>query len=144
VQDGFYVGLALQYYRCYQVLTKESSVVIVSDTVEICPHNLPTPHITAKDKIIHALQAINTTIGRTTPAPTDKQLNAIETLCSIIKQYMQQCTMTPSPGVLTLVSTPLPTPGKPPPGEPLTPIPVAMPPANIAGDDGWTQVQHGQ
>jgi hypothetical protein len=33
VQDGFYVGPALQHYCCYWVLTKESRAVIISDAV---------------------------------------------------------------------------------------------------------------
>ena len=62
-QDGFYVGPALQHYHCYRVLTKDSRAVIVSDAIKFRPHNLPSPHITTEDKIIHALHAINATIG---------------------------------------------------------------------------------
>ena len=141
-QDGFYIEPALQHYHCYRVLTKESHAVIVSDAIKFCPHNLPAQHITAEDKIIHALRAINMTISRMTPAPADEQLNAIETLRSILKQYMQQRMMTPPPGVPALVSMPLPTPGTPPPGVPSTPIPIAMPPTNIAGNDGSVSYTH--
>ncbi len=145
-QDGFYVGPALQHYRCYRVLTKKSRAVIISDAVEFRPHNLPTPHLTAEDKIIHALHAINRTIDRTTPAPTDEQLTAIEILCSILKTYTQQPRTPPPPGVPAPVPTPMPpprtVPGQlPPPGVPPAPTPCPTPPSNAAGDDGWTLIQ---
>ena len=138
-QDGFYVSPALQHYRCYRVLTKESRAVIVSDAVKFCPHNLPTPHVTTEDKIIHALQAINATIGRMSPAPADDQLQAIETLRAILKQYMHQPSTAPPPGVPLRI--PPSTAGvrtTPAPG------PAPAPPPNIARNDEWTPVQRGR
>jgi hypothetical protein len=98
----------------------------------------------AKDKIIHALHAIDRTIGRTTPAPTDEQLTAIKALCIILKTYTQQPKMPPPPWVPAPVPTPPPVPEVPPSGVPPAPTPCPTPPANIASKDGCTLVQRGR
>jgi hypothetical protein len=77
------------------------------------------------------------------PAPTDDQLHAIETLCTILKQYLHQPSPAPPPGVPHTA---------PPPGVPQM---IPMPPA--AGqmlttnnssppdqDDTWIPVLRGQ
>ncbi len=142
-QDGIYVGPALQHYHCYRVLTKELWAVIVSDAVKFRPHNLPSPHVTTVDKIIHALQAIKATLGRMSPAPADDQLHAIETLCTILKQYFHRPCPAPPPGVPHMA---------PPPGVPQR-IPMPPAPGRIITtdaspppdqDDTWIPVLQGQ
>ncbi|KAL7425785.1 hypothetical protein ACHAXH_000392, partial [Discostella pseudostelligera] len=67
-QDGFYVGPALQHYRCHRVLTNASRAVIISDAIRFRHHKLPSPNMTTEDKIIHALHAINTTMAHSSTA----------------------------------------------------------------------------
>ncbi len=59
-QDGFYIGPALQHYRCYAVLKKDSQAVVFTDTIRFRHHTLTMSNLTAEDKIIHALRALTT------------------------------------------------------------------------------------
>ena len=127
--EGFYLGPTLQHYRCYQVLNKQSGAVTISDTIKFRHHYLPTPELSPEDKLLHAVQAINHTLARTSNATNEEQLAAIETLRTILRGYS---TRTPSantpplPGVDTIATTPTPpavvatlpqqTHGHPPPG----------------------------
>eukprot|EP00804_Cyclotella_cryptica_P008325 CCRYP_020273-RA/>CCRYP_020273-RA protein AED:0.34 eAED:0.34 QI:0/-1/0/1/-1/1/1/0/521 len=56
--EGFYIGPALHHYRCYRVLNKESRSVAITDAIKFRHHYLPTPDLTAEDKIIAALQQL--------------------------------------------------------------------------------------
>jgi hypothetical protein len=69
-KDGFYVGPALAHYRCYRILTKDTQSVLISDAVKFRPHNLPSPDITAEDKILHALHGITATLNRGPTPPS--------------------------------------------------------------------------
>jgi hypothetical protein len=86
-QDGFYVGPALQHYRCYTILKKESHAVVISDTVRFRHHTLTVPNLTAEDKIIHALRALTTAIAHNAPSETGAQLQAIAALRDIFRNY---------------------------------------------------------
>ena len=145
--DGFYVGPALQHYRCYRVLNKESHAVTISDAIKFRHHYLPSPWVSTEDKIIHALQAINNTLARSPSTTTAEQLTAIQTLRDILQTYR-------SPGqnsdsTATTAAAPpgvLPPPGLPaaPPGVPTTLHAPAQPPPGVppvTTDYGWTEVQ---
>ena len=145
--DGFYVGPALQHYRCYRVLNKESHAVTISHAIKFCHHYLPSPRVSTEDKIIHALQAINNTLARSPSTTTAEQLTAIQTLRDILQTYR-------SPGqnsdsTATTAAAPpgvLPPPGLPaaPPGVPTTLHAPAQPPPGVppvTTDYGWTEVQ---
>eukprot|EP00804_Cyclotella_cryptica_P019681 CCRYP_016439-RB/>CCRYP_016439-RB protein AED:0.41 eAED:0.68 QI:0/0/0/1/0/0/2/0/197 len=56
--EGFYVGRALHHYRCYRVLNKESRAVVITDAIKFRHHYLPSPDLTAEDKIIVVLQQL--------------------------------------------------------------------------------------
>jgi hypothetical protein len=145
--DGFYVGPALQHYRCYRVLSKESHAVTISDAIKFRHHYLPSPRVSTEDKIIHALQAINNTLARTPSTTTTEQLTAIQTLRDILHTYRG-----PSQNIDNTTNTAaappevLPTPGltAAPPGVPGTPHAPAQPPPGVPPviiDDDWTTVQ---
>eukprot|EP00804_Cyclotella_cryptica_P014695 CCRYP_012698-RA/>CCRYP_012698-RA protein AED:0.35 eAED:0.35 QI:0/-1/0/1/-1/1/1/0/352 len=90
--EGFYVGPALRHYHCYQVLNKESQAVGIMDAIKFRHHYLPSPDLTAEDRIIDALQQLRLT----TKSPT-AQLQAIYKLCDIFRHY---ATPVPNPDTI--------------------------------------------
>ena len=117
-KDGFYIGPSLVHYRCYRILTKDTQAVIISDAVKFRPHNLPSPDITAEDKILRALHAITATLDRGPTPPSLDQAAAIETLRAILQSY----TATPAPAA-TLPGVP----AAKPPGVPAATLPGVPP-----------------
>eukprot|EP00804_Cyclotella_cryptica_P015403 CCRYP_008023-RA/>CCRYP_008023-RA protein AED:0.29 eAED:0.29 QI:0/-1/0/1/-1/1/1/0/379 len=85
--EGFYVGPALHHYRCYRVLNKESCSVAITDAIKFRHHYLPTPDLTAEDKIIAALQQLQ--LATKSPAA---QLHAIYKLRDIFRHYATTAT----------------------------------------------------
>jgi hypothetical protein len=94
--DGYYIGPSLVHYRCYRVLNTHSGAVTITDALKFRHHYLPTPELSAADKLLHAVQAIHNTIARVTPTTNNDQLEAIEALRAIIHSY-KQSTETPTP-----------------------------------------------
>ncbi len=127
-QDGFYVGPALQHYRCYTILKKESHAIVISDTVRFCHHTLTVPNLTAEDKIIHALQALTTAMAHSAPSATGAQLQAIAALRDIFRNY----------------ASTLPTPELARPRVDTPPLTTQAPPRVVATcqpeDQPWTVV----
>ena len=137
-RDGFYIGPTLHHYRCYKVLGKESGAVAISDAIKFRHHYLPEPSISIEDKIIHALNAINHTVAKTSNTSADDQLAAIEALREILQTYRPQHTT-------TAVAPPVPLPPAQPPGV-RTPPGVQSPPRTRLPEHPhappeWTVVQ---
>eukprot|EP00804_Cyclotella_cryptica_P005045 CCRYP_017574-RA/>CCRYP_017574-RA protein AED:0.36 eAED:0.36 QI:0/0/0/1/1/1/3/0/447 len=85
--EGFYVGPALHHYRCYRVLNKELRSVAITDAIKFRHHYLPTPDLTAEDKIIAALQQLQLATKSLTA-----QLHAIYKLRDIFRHYATTAT----------------------------------------------------
>eukprot|EP00957_Ditylum_brightwellii_P030340 2297603-Ditylum_brightwellii.AAC.1 len=45
-EDAWYVGLAMEHYRCYKVVMKQSTAQRISDTVRFEHHSVHIPSIT--------------------------------------------------------------------------------------------------
>ena len=56
--------------------------------VHFCHHHLTEPLITFADKLLFALHAINTRLANGPGTPTDTQLAAVQTLHTILHQYI--------------------------------------------------------
>ena len=50
---GWYVGVALQHYRCHTIVAKATRSVQISDTFEFRHHHLTQPEVTPMDRIFH-------------------------------------------------------------------------------------------
>ena len=87
--EGFYIGPALNHYRCYRVLNKATGAVTISDAIKFRHHYLPELTLSFEDNLLHAVQAINHTLTRNNNATTDEQLAAINTLRTILQTYQQ-------------------------------------------------------
>jgi len=57
---GWYLGLALNSYRCYTVWSKDTQAQHICDTLTWVPHHTPMPNATTSDYIIVGLQDIAT------------------------------------------------------------------------------------
>jgi len=79
--EGYYVGPAMNHYRCYTLVRSNTQAIVVSDTVIFRHHTLTLPSLTTEDRIIHCLRALTTAIqADRTPTRTDDQLLAIKSL----------------------------------------------------------------
>ena len=61
--SGFYVGPALEHYRCVQCLMSKTRRLRVSDTVQFFPHATPFPQLTLNDRLLAAIDEIISTLS---------------------------------------------------------------------------------
>ena len=61
--DMFYVGPALEHYRCIQCLMSKLHRLRISDTVQFFPHTIPFPKLTLNDWLHNALNNIVSTLA---------------------------------------------------------------------------------
>jgi hypothetical protein len=61
-KEGFYIGPALDSYRCFKLIKMDTKSHVISDTVEFCHayHTIPVP--TAEDRIVQGLRAVTDTL----------------------------------------------------------------------------------
>ena len=57
-QDGYYVGPALEHYRCVQCYIPITRSVIIADTVQFFPCKIKFPSISINDHLLHAVEDI--------------------------------------------------------------------------------------
>ena len=55
---GWYVGVALQHYRCHTNVAKATRAAQISDTVEFRHHRLTQPEVTPMDRIVHGVNTL--------------------------------------------------------------------------------------
>ena len=128
--NGFYVGPALQHYRCYRVLNKESRAVAITDAVKFRHHYLPTPDLTAEDKIIDALQQLR--LANRMPTA---QLQAIYQLRDIFRHYASPTPTNDATHPRVHASTPRVPDAQP---QPLVPPTALTPTSPLTTDEpGW-------
>ena len=69
--DGFYIGPALEHYRCVQCLMTNSRRIRISDTVQFFPHPMPFPQMILNDRLLNTLDNIISTLN----SPSFQQQN---------------------------------------------------------------------
>ena len=52
---GWYVGVALQHYRCHTIVEKATHTAQITDTVKFRHHYLTQPKVTFMDPIVHGV-----------------------------------------------------------------------------------------
>ena len=57
----WYVGVALQHYRCHTIVDKATRAVQISDTVEFCHQHLTQPKVTPMDRTVHGVNTLTCT-----------------------------------------------------------------------------------
>ena len=86
-KDGFYIGPAMDSYRCFKLVKSDTKSQVISDTVEFrhAYNTIPTP--SAEDKIINGLQVITNVLTDAPPPTSMSQIQAIENLSSLIDSW---------------------------------------------------------
>ena len=82
-QEGFSVRPALKHYRCIQEIDSKTKALIITDISKYLHECLTQPHITAKDKMTHAIHFLTTALKDVPTSICDSQLAAIEAVRAI-------------------------------------------------------------
>ena len=82
-REGFSVVPALQHYWCIQAINSRTKSVVITDTAEYLHKYLTQSHITAEDRMAHALQFLTDTLKDVPASICDSQLAAIESVRAI-------------------------------------------------------------
>ena len=77
-REGFIVGPALQHYRCIQAIDGKTKALIITDTAEYLHRYLTQPHITAEDRMTHAIQFLTAALKDVPASICNSQLAAID------------------------------------------------------------------
>jgi hypothetical protein len=88
-EEGFYIGPALDSYRCFKLIKSDTKRQVISDTVEF-RHSysyITVPMQTPKDKIIHGLQVLAGAISGASPPTCIAQLDAIANLRDLFDSW---------------------------------------------------------
>ena len=110
-RDGFYVGHALQHYRCFQVVDTTTKYTLISDTVEFRHDYLVQPTSTHANRLIHTFHFLSSALKETPSAAIDAQLDAISQLCNLFQKWTQT---THPQDLPPITPTPPPPPRVPP------------------------------
>jgi hypothetical protein len=84
-KQGFYVGPALDHYRCYKLVKSGTKQKVISNTVEYA--YLQIPAVLADDKIINELQVMAGALQNAPPPASSNQLDAIEMLRTLFEKW---------------------------------------------------------
>ena len=82
-REGFSVGPALQHYRRIQAIDSKTKALIITDTAEYFHKYLTQPHITAEDRMAHAIKFLTAALNDVPASICDSQLAAIEAVKEI-------------------------------------------------------------
>ena len=85
--NGFYVGPALEHYRCYRCTITNTAGIRIADTVEFLPTKYRLPHPTQSELLLEAATEITNALQNPIPsgplAPTEPHLQALRDLSEI-------------------------------------------------------------
>jgi hypothetical protein len=86
-KEGFYIGPALDSYRCFKLVKSDTKSQVISDTVEFCHAYRTIPAPTPEDKIIHGLQVMSGVLRDAPPPTSISQVDAIANLHDLFKSW---------------------------------------------------------
>ena len=95
-REGFSIGPALQHYQCIQAIDSKTKALIITDTAEYFNKYLKYPHITAEDRMAHAIHFLTAELKDVPASICNSQLAAIEavreifTNCKTIKSIQNK------------------------------------------------------
>ena len=82
-REGFSVGPDLHHYQCIQAIDIKTKALIITDTAEYLHKYLTQPHITAEDRMAHAIQFLTAELKDVPASICNSQLAAIEAVRAI-------------------------------------------------------------
>ena len=87
--DGWYVGPAMNHYRCFRIYVPSTGATRTADTVEFFPHHVPLPQTSSHDIIVQAADELIQALQQPHPAtpynPTPTELKALQELANIFQ-----------------------------------------------------------
>ena len=86
-KEGFYIGPALDSYRCFKLVKMDTKSQVISDTVEFRHAYRQIPIPTPEDRIVQRLQAVTDALRDTPPPTTISQLEALTNLRDIFNSW---------------------------------------------------------
>ena len=84
---GWYVGVALQHYRCHTIGEKATHAVQISDTAEFRHHHLLQPEVTPMDRIFHGVKKLTCPLQDSPQITCNNQLFAINALQQTVQRW---------------------------------------------------------
>jgi hypothetical protein len=90
--EGWYLGPAMEHYRCHRVFTNKTKAERITDTVKFFPQHTTVPRMSTDEIAIQAAEdligAINQPITKTPICPIgDKQMKAIRKISDLYQQH---------------------------------------------------------
>ena len=119
--DGWYIGPAMEHYRCYRVYAIETQAERIADTLAWFPTKVKMPtassaeaSIAAANDLIHALQ--NPSADSALSPLSDNQHHALAELVGLFQNIAKTNSEIPSipPGFAPLTTSPIPDPAPEP------------------------------
>ncbi len=86
-KNGFYIGPAMDSYRCFKLVNADTKSQVISDTVEFRHSYLSVPAPSTEDRIMHGLQVVASALTGVTPPTIISQVEAIANLWDIFKSW---------------------------------------------------------
>jgi len=86
-KEGFYIGPALDSYRCFKLVKMDTKSSVISGMVEFCHAYRTIPVPTAEDRIVQGLRAVTDVLTDTPPPTTISQLDALFNLRDVFESW---------------------------------------------------------
>jgi hypothetical protein len=86
-KQGFYIGPALDSYRCFKLVKADTKSQCISDTVDFRHKYLAIPAPTPEDRIIQGLQQVAGALTGAPPPTSISQVDAIANLRDIFESW---------------------------------------------------------
>ena len=86
-KQGFYIGPALNSYRCFKLVNADTKSQCISNTVEFHHKYLAIPAPTSEDRIIQGLQQVAGALTKAPPPTSISQVDAIAILWDIFESW---------------------------------------------------------
>ena len=134
--EGWYLGPAMEHYRCYRVIASKTGGERVTDTVQFFPHDVPMPGSSALDRAREAAIELTdalTQIKHASPIKdvADESVQALKDAATIFHRTIGDKSQK------LVTKSPLPTP------KPQRQVKKMTPPTpKVPRVQGWEQVYH--
>ncbi len=86
-KDGFYIGPAMDSYRCFKLVKSDTKSQVISDTVEFRHAYRTIPAPTVEDKITNSLQVMTSALKDAAPPTSITQFQAIDNLRELFEAW---------------------------------------------------------
>ncbi len=88
LEVGCGVGAQMDGYCAQPYTAKATKAKRMTNTISFHHHHITQPELTAEDRLLHGIQVLTLAVTDTPKNTPDSQLEAIERLCSVLKQWV--------------------------------------------------------